>query len=214
VKRIILFAFLVMTIIPGIAYANNFYIEGLGNYGDYKDLKKMTGYGAGIGMSITPQINAFFKFYMASGGKTSQYYYGTPGASDLYKDNYKYEQKVWMVTGDYNIPFRSIPMVFVLSGGAGLCDVSAKYDSEKLITTYGNPVNPNSDYQENGIFLGAWVGARYYISQKLGVYALAGYQMATGFKGDFNGAKINGWQLMMGVTYTFIGDNASLTSGY
>jgi hypothetical protein len=206
-----------MAVIPGIAYADNFYIEGLGNYGDYKDLKKMTGYGAGIGMSITPQINAFFKFYIASGGKTYEYSQNPYAmTADFYSDNVQYEQKVWMITGDYNIPFRAFPLVFVVSGGAGLCDVSYKYDSTRLTYNYGpNPAaSPGKDYQEMGIFLGAWGGARYYVSQKLGIYALAGYQMATGFKEDFADAKISGWQIMMGVTYTFIGDNASLTSGY
>jgi hypothetical protein len=191
-KKIFLISAMVCTAFSQ-AYAGNVYLEANGTYGDYGDAKTMLGYGAGLGYQVAPRINAWFHFLNGSATTTVN------GVKTV-----EYEHMIWYASGEYNYQIGNLPLYGIASLGAGVSRMRIDHKYDPTLTK-------GSDM---GFFTGGWIGARYHLTQRLGLFALAGYQMSSQFQGKLESAKIQGYQLQVGVTATVFGKNSAADDEY
>lgn len=196
--RKLLFIFVIGFIISsGAAYATNIYVEGAGSYGNYADAKTMAAGFFGFGFPLTDNVN-FYARGLYGEASTSQ--------NGQYTDKSKILGALGVV--EYAYYFRNAPVHIGLSASAGAGYVRAeiaKLDegSDKLVK-----------HGDSSPYLGAWVGPKLICTQRITVFALAGYQGAVSFQGPLQGKSVQGFQFLAGVTVTLNGANSSITEEY
>jgi len=178
-----------------IAYANNFYVDAIGSYGDYGDAKTIFGYGGGIGYQVAPRFNAWF-----------HYLHGSASSSQTNQKTAEYQHDIWYFSGEYTYPISDLPLYWTSAAGAGIANMK--------INHFNNTDPTIMQGSDTGIFAGIWTGARYHLTQHVGVFALAGYQMMTQFQNKLISAKIQGYQFQFGVTATVFGKNSTVDEEY
>jgi len=180
-------------LIPCGSYAAKFYIEGMGNYGNYADAKKMIGYGGGFGYELLPDVDIYLRYFHASDRKTRD-----GKTIEEYKDD------TVAACVDYNYQINKYPLYWTTSVRIGPGQVMIRNIDWA----------PDDERRETGVFFGLLTGLRYNITQHFGVFGLIGYHRTAGFKADLSGAKVGGYQLAVGVTATILGNNSGIDKGY
>jgi hypothetical protein len=172
----------------------NVYVDGFGTYGSYGDAKTMMGFGTGAGVEILPMFNIYAKFMSGKGSEI--------------KNNVttaEYDYKIFFGEAEYLYRIKELPLMWDFAIGIG----RSEFNLHPNMTTGGIEDN------ESGLFIGAWAGVRYHISQRIGAYALAGYtkSMWTS-KADMSKPNVSGLQIQLGITATVWGKNVSIDEDY
>jgi len=184
----------VMVLMPCQVFAAKVYIDGIGNYGSYGDANKMIGYGGGVGFELIPRIDLYTRFYHAADSKTRN--------GEKIEE---YQEDTWFVCADYKHQLGLYPLYWTTSIGVGPSRVRIRNVDW---------LPDNDEKQEMGVFFGLWTGIKYNFSQSFGLFGLVGYQRTSGFKADLSGSKIGGFQMVIGVTATIVGNNSRIDQGY
>lgn len=192
-KKAVFILSVMFFLIPYCSYASKFYIDGMGNYGNYADASKMVGYGGGFGFELIQDIDVYLRYFHAFDKKTRDG-----------KTVEEYKEDTFAACVDYKYQLSKYPLYWTTSIGVGPGRVQIR----------NNDWAPDDERKETGVFIGFWTGLRYTISQHFGVFGLIGYQKTVGFKSDLSDAKVGGYQFAVGVTATIFGNNSGIDKGY
>lgn len=200
-KKLFFLIIAALVMLPASAFAGNVYLEGSGTYGSFNYAGTMTGFSGGLGYNFIPDVNLYAKYLSGTGS--------TIDSSKVKTAAYKHE--IFMGAVEYNYQIMNLPVFWSNSIGAGMADITVSMlDPAKDL----NAPTKLYDKNEAGLYLVFATGVRYHVSQHVGIYATAGYQMVTGFKKDLINRSVNGYQLCAGVSFTIWGQNSSITEGY
>lgn len=182
------------------AYAVNVYLDVPQlSYGSFGKADSMLGYGTGVGVSVTPEVSVYAKFFMTSGTKLN---------SEEVKIK-ETETKNIYALAEYSYSLGFVPVAITGSGGIGMSDVGIR---DKVESTAGNWTW--SEKKEKGVYCALFGGARFFLTQYISCFANIGYQKVTAFQDDLRNVNISGYQLTAGFTITVWGVNAAVDEDY
>jgi hypothetical protein len=173
------------------------YIDGSALYGGLGDAKSIALFGGGIGTDVMPAFHAYAKFNAGSSSQTSG---GVETSS--------YKLVNLFAEGEFQYRISGLPILWSSWAGLGL----------SKLEMWDGSLNENGKKDKdniNGLYMSISTGARYHVSQRVGVYARAGYQASKWLWQDkINDPKIAGFSVQIGVTATLFGQNAYIDEAY
>lgn len=191
-KKIVLTAIISFFAISS-AWANIF-VDACGIYNQTGDAETQMGLSGSIGMSITQDFNAFFRYYTTG---------MTKDADTL--DEVSHSQQAFLGGVEYAYRFSNYPIFWKSSIALG--SVSTK-------TEWDDTVDPDHvDKKESGMAAGIYTGVEYVLSQRVSPFIEAGY-LTTFYEKDYEKDTIAGVQVYAGVRVTVWGKNKGLFDDY
>lgn len=190
-KRILIVIIAIM--ICSTAALANFYIDGMLVSNDTGDTKNQTGLGIKLACSITQDLNIFLRQIVTTATEDP----------DTINET-EYLQLQGLLGGEYVYRFEQYPLAMSIGAGIGLTRSEIKPENS------GSGVQ---DLQETGMGYGAWVGMQWFLTQRITPYIEIGYTQSQ-YAEDFKNAHIGGMQAAIGVRFTLLGKNKSLTDRY
>lgn len=166
-------------------------IDGMGAYTMTGDAENQPGFGAGIGCTVTGNVNVFLK---AVGGST------TERADSPRQVDYSHSMFMGVVQYGYQIP--GVPLTWNTSLGLGASRTEIEYKDP------GTALK-----EETGIAFAAWTGLMLAATQHIGPFLEVGYHRSV-YDRDFKDDTIGGFQFFAGIRLTLFGKNRSIFADY
>ena len=209
-KKILIVVFAILVISPVMANAFNVYVEGGGDFSGYGVAKYQFGGVGAISFEVLNNFTIGFK-YMGGGSDSEIKKLDVIARGEVYDSLKTYSHMNFLGTIGYQYPVLALPLFITAEMAIGMSQVKIKDNYTKAGDKYGHEGIYKSD---KGVFIGGWLGAKYQISQHIGLFALAGYQYVTGFGSSrFMAKNVSGMSLQMGVTFSLL-NTASIADGF
>ena len=195
-KRFSILSFMIVLFITmaSSALSARVYMGLLGSYTDAGDAQELYGAGVDLGVDVTPGFIFFGRIIM-----------NYPAIEDKGTDaEVKYKLNTFLACLQYRgHVMDELPLVYTVTLGVGSCLVSADPAKEgsKSTSDIGKPT------------YALWLGVDYVWTQTLCPYFQLGYHKSR-FENDYKSSSVQGLQVIIGVRFTFFGDNRGISEDY
>ncbi|MFW5770681.1 MAG: hypothetical protein ACOCX9_04520 [Spirochaetota bacterium] len=170
------------------------YIDVSGMYNQTGDAENQMGLSSALGITVTSDLTAYFRFYTS----------GMTKDSDTVNE-VTHNQEAFLGGIEYAYRFSSYPVFWKSSIALGTVSTSTDWDD----TTDPDHINK----KESGMAAGLYTGVEYILSQRVSPFVEIGY-LRTFYEKDYEKDTIAGVQVYAGVRVTVWGKNKGLFDDY